>query len=235
MRHIGSLAAGIVLAPIAFLLIGAGEIGLNTSIYPDAAGAPTRPVALAMFAGGGLLVGLLAVTRWSPAGPLAGSAVFGGGFVLARILGTDLTLPSSLQSAMIPTNAADVAGNSGWAVVIAALLGLALIIPGRWKGKDTDDDRVVDPASLSADAERVDSDIYGSQSGGNDYSALNNRQSNPFDDPSAHPQEPRYDQQPAPQQRSPYADDAYGRAADPFEDYDSRYGTRQQQHGNRYR
>ncbi|MGH8791084.1 MAG: hypothetical protein ACRDXX_00340 [Stackebrandtia sp.] len=235
MRHIGSLVAGIIFAPVAWLLIGAAEIGLNTSVFPDAVGAPDKPIAMGMFAGAGLLLGLLAVTRWSPAGPLAAAAVFGGGFAIFRVMGGNVTLPSSLEAAKIPADSVMVAGDSGWGIAIAVLMFMSVVIPGRWRGKKKEEeDRVVDAASLSGDpgaTKTLESDAFTSTPTDNG-SGFGTRPVNPFDaPPPMPPQHP--DDQTQPDTRSPYAEDGYTpRAADAFDNYGSRFNSEQPQTGS---
>ncbi|HIV59316.1 MAG TPA: hypothetical protein H9902_15325 [Candidatus Stackebrandtia faecavium] len=207
MRHIVSLLAGLIIAPIAWLLIGAGVTGLDPNgIYQDVAGKPNAMIALAMFAVAGILLGLLTVNRMSPAGAVATAVIFVAAFLLYRFTGFNFSLPGSLQSAKIPAQASAIAGSSGTVVVIAALMGLSLFVPSRWRGKNTDDDRVVDPASLAEGANHT-------QTGQAD--AI---------DPFATPQRTEQDFVPAAQDsphrafesvgtsqraRSPYADDGY--------------------------
>lgn len=149
MRHIASLLAGLIIAPIAWVLIGAGTVGLDPDgAFQGAEGKPSTVIAIAMLAAGGVLVGMTAVTRWSPTGPLTIAIVFAGCFTLFRFVMPDFMLPGSFANAMIPAESAVVAGRSGTVLAIAALLATALLVPGRWRSQDDDDD-VVDTATLS--------------------------------------------------------------------------------------
>src|SRR5215468_10567246 len=78
MRHIGSLIAGIIAAPVAWLLIGWGQLNLAK---PLATAAQTgtfhtndfvKPFVILAVAG--LVVGLVASLRLSPVGPLVAGA-----------------------------------------------------------------------------------------------------------------------------------------------------------------
>ena len=224
MRHIASLVAGIILAPVVWLLIGAGTMGLDPNgQYQDVAGNPSTAVALAMFAGAGILVGLLAVTRMSPAGSIAMAAVIGGAFALYRFTSFHFSLPSGMESIKIPGDASMVAGDSGVVLVLAVLLLMTVFVPSRWRGKEQrDTDSIgesgnlsssgfpkqerpdaIDPFAPSADSQNVSGSTLGAP-------VLDGA---PGYDPTA-PVQPfgaaaQQQQQPAAEQRSPYADEVY--------------------------
>lgn len=222
MRHIASLFAGLIIAPIAWLLIGAGTQGLDPNgLYQDIAGTPNTAIALAMFAGAGILLGLLAVTRMSPAGPLTVTVIFGAAFALYRFTSFHFSLPAGLQSLKIPGNAAQVAGDSGAVLVIGVLMLMAALVPSRWHGKLNEDDRVVDTADLAgngsgftkqptasdavepfpplgSEARMANTDALGNPPVGHDQ----------YDTPT--PAQPFSSLSPQAEERSPYADDGYG-------------------------
>lgn len=238
MRHIASLLAGIVIAPITWILIGAATIGLDPhGLYKDAVSAPANPLAMAMFAVAGIGLGLLAVSRMSPAGPVAAAVLFGGLFAFFRFVAPDFRLPEALQAAKIPTESATAAGSSGVVLGIAALLAVAVLMPSRWRGPDHDADRVVNTSELSdsradtnrnttgavdpfapafADNERAGAGTSSFPSVGSGY---DERPTDPFGTNNQAPT--------APEQRSPYADDGYD-----GQGYDQRqsggYGNQQQ-------
>lgn len=220
MRHIASLFAGLFIAPIAWLLIGAGVTGLDPNgLYQHAAGRPSTAIALAMLACAGILLGLIAVTRISPIGPLVAAAVFGGAFLLYRFTSFHFSLPSSFEAAKMPANASAVAGESGAVLVIAILLAMTALVPSRWRGKNTDEDRVVDTASLASSTapplssppvQPGDSFPSSQTPSTSETRMLSNttlQQSSPA--PAAE-ERPRNPFETAPQdQRSPYADESY--------------------------
>ncbi|HZE40012.1 MAG TPA: hypothetical protein VE172_14495 [Stackebrandtia sp.] len=250
MRHIASLLAGIIIAPIAWLLIGAGTIGLDPDgLYKHAAGKPSTVIAIAMFAVAGILLGFLATTRLSPTGPVVAALILGGLFALFRFSMTGFILPSAFTAVKVPVQSAVAAGRSGTVLAIAAVLVVALVVPHRWRGKD-DDDRVVDTASLASPrsdttssprSDAIDpfspstsfantatpptttSDNFPSAGTGFDE-----RPTDPFGggqgSSSGYEAAP-----PTPEQRSPYADDGYGYAQPQSDGYsDQQYGQNRQ-------
>lgn len=245
MRHIASLLAGLVIAPIAWILIGAATIGLDPhGLYKDAVGAPSNAVAMAMFAVAGIGLGIVAVSRMSPAGPVVAAVAFGGMFAFFRFVAKDFALPSVLEGLNIPTESAIAAGETGVVLAVAALLAVAVLIPSRWRGRDDEADRVVDTSELSSkprndsmrstdavdpfapaftDTERQSPSTSSFPSVGTGF---DERPTDPFGGRG----------QPAaavPEQRSPYADDAYGGQGYGEGGYDQRqqggYSDQQQQ------
>ena len=77
MRHLGSLAASVVIGVVAWILIGWAQAKLGVS----ASGWSAYALPLLLMAIGGLLIGLVAATRVSPFGPF----VAGGGYVLLQL------------------------------------------------------------------------------------------------------------------------------------------------------
>ncbi|GAA4918386.1 hypothetical protein LX16_4523 [Stackebrandtia albiflava] len=218
MRHIASLLAGIVIAPLAWLLIGAGQIGLNPSTYADYDGAPDRLVAIVMFAAAGILLGLLAVTRLSPAGPVLVGVVFVAGFALFRADVFTITLPEATTGFMLPRESVGVAGESGLIVAVAALLLMSAVVPARWRGRGEPEREDLDTASLAGTTlSPGDTDT---PAGGYDRTLEVPADQHGYDDRPVNPFDTSGDYgagqtQPQPAARSPYADDAYGQ-----EDYD---------------
>ncbi|ADD45644.1 hypothetical protein [Stackebrandtia nassauensis] len=250
MRHIASLLLGLVIAPLAWILIGAATIGLDPhGLYKEAVGKPNNVVAMAMFALAGIALGVLAVTRLSPAGPVTAAVIFGGLFAFFRFVAKDFTLPDLLEGVKVPTESATAAGESGVVLAVAALLAVAILMPSRWRGPDTDADRVVDTSELSSkprtdtnrntdavdpfapaftDSERASTGGGGTTNFPSVGTGFDERPTDPFGGSGS--------RQPAvPEQRSPYADDAYG--GQPYGDngYDQRQsGGYQQQQQSQY-
>ncbi|CAM3549264.1 hypothetical protein [Stackebrandtia soli] len=202
MRHIASLFAGLIIAPLAWLLVGAGQIGLNPSLYEATAGTPNRYIAMAMLAGAGILLGSLAVTRMSPAGPVTAGAILLIAFFLFRSDILAFNVPGSLAAAKIPAGSAIAAGQQGLVLAMATLLLLTAVVPSRWRGKRTDDDRDLDTASLAAPgstsstttSNAVDPFAGISTRSESGSTVPDDRQVDPF----------------ATAERSPYADESYG-------------------------
>jgi hypothetical protein len=235
MRHIASLLAGLIIAPVTWLLIGAGTIGLDPNgLYQDVQGKASPAIAVGLFAVAGLLLGALVVPRMSPVGPLLVTVFFGGAFALYRFTSFHLELPNALEAVKIPVNSSAVAGESGAVLVIATLMVVTAFVPSRWRRKQSEDDRVVDTAELAtgsgvANQPAEQPDPYAGTTRTLTAEPVDNRVHNPFDQTT---QQQPYTASPQPETRSPYADDAYG--YDPqieYRDTPSRYGDTQQQSG----
>src|SRR5687768_17053822 len=80
MRHLGSLLAGLVIAPVAWVLIAAGQSRTVRTFErwqgmdQVHTGNLLRP--LGLLAGAGLLIGLLLALRLSPLGPLVAGLAY---------------------------------------------------------------------------------------------------------------------------------------------------------------
>jgi|GEM_PF-2895806 len=232
MRHIASLFAGMIIAPIAWLLIGAAQIGLNPMAYELDGGSPGRFIAIAMFVVAGALLGLIAVTRLSPAGPILAGLAFIGGFFVFRGGIAAVHLPDAMTNDLLPRESAIIAGETGMVLVIGALLLMSALIPSRWRGKQSEEEPEradLDTASLAGttltpqDTTDAAGDPYAGTSRPSDTptDGYAERPVNPFDTTQPAPQQPV-----TAQQRSPYADDAYG--ADGY-DYESDHAASGQQ------
>ena len=238
MRHVAGLFAGIIIAPLAWLLIGAGTIGLDPNgLHPDVAGKPDAAISTVMFLGAGILLGLLAVTRVSPVGPATVAVIFGAAFALYRFTPFHFDLPVALEAAKVPGNASAVAGESGLVLVIAALLLMSVLVPSRWRGKDDESDReLIDTAALAGSdlpkqpdgTTTANIDPFPPTGTGGDPGTLGSpvadgRTGNGYDNTTTPQPFGSPTRAPEPQ-RSPYADDGYG-TADGY-DYDQQqYGT----------
>ncbi|MGH8877143.1 MAG: hypothetical protein ACRD0P_07380 [Stackebrandtia sp.] len=247
MRHIASLLAGLVIAPLTWILIGAATIGLDPDgLYKDAVGKPNNVVSMAMFAVAGIALGLLAVSRMSPAGPLTAAVLFGGLFGFFRFVAKDFTLPDALEAMKVPTESATASGKSGVVLAIAALMAMAMLMPSRWRGPDDGADRVVNTSELSSgrgDGPRPtdgvdpfaptfsETDTRAPMSSGDRFPSVGNGFDERPTDPFATGSTAQQQAPPVPEQRSPYADDAYSRDGYGDGGYDQRYDQRQQQGG----
>ncbi|HEY3504108.1 MAG TPA: hypothetical protein VGN37_15150 [Actinocatenispora sp.] len=133
MRHLSSFLAGIVVAVVAWAVLGWAQARLGgtavTGINQHSWG--TYQVPLLFFAVGGLLIGLIAATRISPSGPLIG----GIGFVvlqLAYVLWPGFLnwLPDSVFGQHdIWTRPA----RSGMAAVLGLVMLVAVLSVRRWQ------------------------------------------------------------------------------------------------------
>ena len=131
MRHLLSLLFGLVIAPAVWVVTGYGQARLaaasEAGLTVGRAG-----VALAVLAGGGLVLGLVAVTRLSPLGPLAAGLILLGGQLgyVARPEPVTELLPGSLFGV---EGAFTLPAETGLAAVLGGMLLLALFSVGRWR------------------------------------------------------------------------------------------------------
>jgi hypothetical protein len=133
MRHLTSFLAGIVVAVVAWAVLGWAQARLGgtavTGISAHSWG--TYAVPLLFFAVGGLLIGLIAATRISPSGPLIG----GVGFVvlqLAYVLWPGFLdwLPHSVFG---QTDIWTRPARSGMAAVLGLVMLVAIVSVRRWQ------------------------------------------------------------------------------------------------------
>jgi hypothetical protein len=138
MRHVGTLIAGVVIAPLAWILLAFGQdrsaAAFAKAQTADAfhSGDFVRPLQYLVVAG--LLLGLIATLRFSPLGAL----VAGLGYVTCYAL--LLVMPGGLMSLLdhrltIFGRHADLATpiRTGTALVLGALLLVSAISVGRWR------------------------------------------------------------------------------------------------------
>lgn len=138
MRHLGTIIAAIIIAPLAWLLLAFGQ---DTSLrafadHPDGGSLNSndflRP--LLFLAAAGLLLGLIATLRFSPLGAVLTGIVYAGSYALL------LAAPERVLH-MLPKNVT-IAGwhadtttplRTGTTVLVGALLLVALVSVGRWQ------------------------------------------------------------------------------------------------------
>jgi hypothetical protein len=134
MRHLGSLLAGLVIAPLAWVLLAFGQTRVYAYWSPTAVdhNYPWIEPILYLVAAG-LLVGLLASTRISPVGPLvAGAAYLAAGVAglasasAAKLLPHLLTISGRRADLRLPV------GN-GTAIVLGAAMLVAVVSASRWR------------------------------------------------------------------------------------------------------
>lgn len=141
MRHLGSLLAGLVIAPLAWVLLAFGQTRVYAYWSPTAVDHHypwIEPILYLVAAG--LLVGLLASTRISPIGPLvAGAAYLVVGVAglasqdVAKLLPHLLTISGRRADLRVPVA-------NGTAIVLGAAMLVAVLSVSRWRR------RVVTPA-----------------------------------------------------------------------------------------
>lgn len=140
MRHVWSLLAGIVAAPVAWLLLATGQHRAGTTAAAWEATDTFNTADLlgpaAVLAVAGVLLGLLGTLRWSPAGPIAAGLV--------------LVLPTAFMFADPFRTLDTISGPEGWRLlgqdfmprlpvqngtllVLGALLLMAAFSAQRWR------------------------------------------------------------------------------------------------------
>lgn len=143
MRHLWSLLAGLVVAPLAWLLLSTGQFRSMTTVagWDEAGRFDTADLIApaAFLAAAGVLLGLLGTLRWSPAGPLVAGALYVVPTVLMfidpfdaldRFLRTDDGDPRRLLGQdlqpWLPVE-------NGTLLVLGALLLMAVLSGQRWR------------------------------------------------------------------------------------------------------
>ncbi len=147
MRHFGSLVAGLLVAPLTWVLTGYAQVHLSAHLIGRNHAYPTSQVwpSLLLLAATGLIVGMIASTRISPVGPgLAGAL-----YLVATVYW--LAVPREVYRTL-PTSVAGEHGvltrplETGVAPLVGALLLVGLFATTRWPrwpiplgGPDVDD------------------------------------------------------------------------------------------------
>lgn len=154
MRHLGSLIAGVLIAPIAWLLIALGQQQSVPRVADIVTGDATSTAGLvgpvSMLAGAGILLGLVATLRISPVGPLLAGLFFVGTYV-------GLIVAPSRVHAAVPGNI-HVLGqhitprtplDNGTLLVIGALMLVSLVSAHRWRRWPAEEVAVDEPADAT--------------------------------------------------------------------------------------
>lgn len=138
MRHLGSLLTGLIAAPAVWLLLAVGQPRTMATINRWTTQDEFHPTGLigpvAYLAAAGLIAGLIACLRVSPAGPtvagLAFAGLYGALFVVPlRVI--DL-IPKRLDLALVDAQPRVPVVN-GTLGMLAVLFLVALWSPGRWR------------------------------------------------------------------------------------------------------
>lgn len=153
MRHLWSLIAGVVLAPIVWAVAAYGQA---VTAKVSAGGAPTSfesklLIAAAAFVGAGLVFGIIGTLRVSPVGPLVAGLAYLGSYGLA------IASPSTADDAFnYVTKVGDYeihyasALTSGLIPVLGAALIMAVFSPGRWRTWPAAEVATAEPAPVPA-------------------------------------------------------------------------------------
>jgi hypothetical protein len=137
MRHLGTLIAAVVIAPLAWILIAFGQDRSATAFANAHSGALhggdfVRP--LQYLAAAGLLLGLIATLRFSPLGALVAGAGYLSSYALL-VVAPDQLLRFFSHDLSVVGHRADLATpvRTGTTLLVGALLVVAAASIGRWR------------------------------------------------------------------------------------------------------
>jgi hypothetical protein len=138
MRHLGSLIAGIVAAPLGWLLLAFGQVSSGKA-FANVASTGTyhtkdfiRP--LIFLAVAGIVIGLIATLRISPVGPLVAGVPYAGSYV-ALLIAPKRTYEAFNYNIKVFHETADLTLplTTGAGLAIGAALLVAVVSVGRWR------------------------------------------------------------------------------------------------------
>jgi hypothetical protein len=151
MRHLGSLIAGILIAPVAWCLIALGQARSAATVasWIAANQFDTKDLVApaAYLAAAGVLIGLIATLRISPVGPLVAGLLYTGTYVglFFSPLRVRDAVPGSVT--LLNTNIAPrIPLDNGTLLLVGVTLLIAVFSAARWRG------RTVPPAETAAPA-----------------------------------------------------------------------------------
>ncbi|HZM76158.1 MAG TPA: hypothetical protein VFC19_10550 [Candidatus Limnocylindrales bacterium] len=134
MRHVWSLIAGVVIAPLAWFLIAFGQDAMTRGqSLNDFKG--DFIIGGLLVVGVGLLLGLLSSLRTSPVGALLASLLYLGGSLFALFARQDAlkVFSQEVKIGDYTPNLADPL-NSSILAVVGGMLLIAVFSPARWRG-----------------------------------------------------------------------------------------------------
>lgn len=134
MRHFLSLLAGLVIAPVVWIVTGLGQVKLGLAMRAEGWDSGRALTALAVLAAAGLLIGLIASTRISPLGPVIVGLLFLGAQVLFAARPT--AVPKLGSTKLLGVDAGIIVVTppaTGLPAVLGAGMLVALLSIGRWR------------------------------------------------------------------------------------------------------
>ena len=146
MRHVLSLLTGIVVAPLIWVAVAAGQ-GATRNGFPDDGHLPKQLlVGGLLLAGVGLVAGLIASLRTSPAGPMLAGIVFLGATVYLYTQPVQ-ALHFFTTSWRIKDYPIDMSTplTTGMLAFAGGLLIVSLFSAARWRGRNTEADELWTP------------------------------------------------------------------------------------------
>jgi hypothetical protein len=134
VRHLGSIALSIVLAPLVYLLAGLGVEKFNTVSGGSQDWTATGIGALALIVAAGLYA-LLVMTRLSPLGPLVAGVLFL--VTAAWVLFGDSSFTKLLGGRVLDVRPGIAPAESGLVLLLAVPLLATIVSPRRWRTSAT--------------------------------------------------------------------------------------------------
>jgi hypothetical protein len=138
MRHVATLIAAIVIAPVAWVMIAFGQQHSDRAFDHAQASSVTHPGEflrpLLLLAGAGILLGIVATLRFSPAGAVLTGAVYAASYV-ALLIDPTWLLDRLDHPLSIAGRHAEPATpvRTGTTLLLGALLLVAVVSVGRWR------------------------------------------------------------------------------------------------------
>jgi hypothetical protein len=138
MRHLATVIAAIVIAPLAWIVIAFGQERSAQAFDHAQGGSVAHPgdfvQPLVLLAGAGILLGLLATLRFSPLGAVLTGAVYASSYV-ALLIDPKWLLRRLDRNVSVAGWHADPATpiRTGTTLLLGALLLVAVVSVGRWR------------------------------------------------------------------------------------------------------
>ncbi|NUT20956.1 MAG: hypothetical protein HOV77_17385 [Hamadaea sp.] len=137
MRHLWTLIAALVIAPLSWFLLAIGQ-STSLRVLDDASSAAPsgadilRP--LVFLAVGGLMLGLIATLRMSPLGAVLTGVLYTGSYILL-LIAPNAVLDALSKDISFGGLRADLAMplRTGTSALVGSMLLLALVSVGRWR------------------------------------------------------------------------------------------------------
>jgi hypothetical protein len=139
MRHVVSLGAGLLLAPVIWFLAALGDYRLLAALPRGAAGGGSSKemlLGILLLLACGVWLGILLGTRISPAGPVAAAIAWLG-------IGAAFVSDPAKVASLLPDGPNGQTGlfvlplEHGYAFLIGAAMLVPAISPGRWRGAES--------------------------------------------------------------------------------------------------
>lgn len=154
MRHIGTLIAAILIAPLAWILLASGQERSVAAFAGNALSSGDFAHPVELLAGAGLLLGILGTLRFSPLGAVVTGVVYAASYV-ALLAAPNGVLHLFDHHLVLGGHEVDPATplRNGTVLVLGGLLLVAVFSVGRWRrwprpDRDGYDDEVDRPVGI---------------------------------------------------------------------------------------